>query len=272
MKLTVLAVIAGAGIAQVTASPIRIIITGLEGRPNGALPLEGPRFGHAVPVPPAVATMKWSSDGEQDITKYLQMWESSKPPHMRRPCGGRMSRFRQKGIEISNAFRKTFGLPIIENHPHIHAHPYIPMNAPVRNGAMVVSSSSSSSPAPHYRHQHHPGMRVHHVHGGSFANRLHYSLMNLGRWEGRAVAFVLGCGIGVLLRMFWVLAIVTYRAIKGQREDEHEYEHVTVFEEYDDMPALISLPAYEYPVDEKIEIKEDEAPVATVAVTAEESK
>lgn len=269
MKLTVLAVIAGAGIAQVTASPIRLIITGLEGRPNGALPLDGTRFGHAVPLPPAVATMKLSSDPELDTAKYELMWESSKPPHMRRPCGGRMSRFRQKGIEISNAFRKTFGLPIIENNPHIHVHPYIPMNAPVRIGAMAVPSSH---PVPHYRHQHHPGMRVHHVHGGSFANRLHYSLMNLGRWEGRAVAFVLGCGIGVLLRMFWVLAIVTYRAIKGQREDEHEYEHVTIIEEYDDMPALISPPAYTYPVDEKIEIKEDEAPVAAVGVTAEESK
>ena len=31
-----------------------------------------------------------------------------------------------------------------------------------------------------------------HTHHGSFLSRLHHSLMNLGRWEGRAVAFVIG--------------------------------------------------------------------------------
>jgi len=86
--------------------------------------------------------------------------------------------------------------------------------------------------------------------------------MNLGRWEGRAVAFVIGCGIGVLIRMFWVLAIVSYRVCRGYRDDG--YVTVTVMEEYDsDYETVISAPSpktgpprYIYPVDEKIAIEE----------------
>jgi hypothetical protein len=82
--------------------------------------------------------------------------------------------------------------------------------------------------------------------------------MNLGRWEGRAVAFVIGCGIGVLVRMLWVLAIVSYRAFRGHRDDG--YAVVAVMEEYDsDDETVISVsktepPKYIYPVDEKIAV------------------
>jgi hypothetical protein len=66
---------------------------------------------------------------------------------------------------------------------------------------------------------------------------MHRAIMTLGPWEGRAVAFVLGerafalsavlvltlenlgCGIGVLIRMLWVLAVVSYRIIKGESND-----------------------------------------------------
>ena len=66
--------------------------------------------------------------------------------------------------------------------------------------------------------------------------------MMLGPWEGRIVAFVLGaipvlsavdsvigtngtfsmvgCGIGVLLRMFWVMSVLLVRGTRG--EPEHE--------------------------------------------------
>jgi len=60
-----------------------------------------------------------------------------------------------------------------------------------------------------------------------------------------------GCGIGVLLRMFFVLTIVAYRAFKGQREEEHEYSHIVTLEQYEDATPL---PAYSYPVDEKVKI------------------
>ncbi|KAI9067515.1 hypothetical protein FKP32DRAFT_1672967 [Trametes sanguinea] len=58
-----------------------------------------------------------------------------------------------------------------------------------------------------------------HRHRGSFLRRVHHALVVLGPWEGRAVAFVLGCGIGVLLRMVWVMALVTVRAIRGPSTD-----------------------------------------------------
>jgi hypothetical protein len=61
--------------------------------------------------------------------------------------------------------------------------------------------------------------------------------------------------------MFWVLAIVSYRAFRGNRDDE--YATVTVMEEYDsDDETVIFIPSakagppeYIYPVDEKVESK-----------------
>jgi len=83
--------------------------------------------------------------------------------------------------------------------------------------------------------------------------------MNLGRWEGRAVAFVLGCGIGVLLRMFWVLAVVFYRAVKGSKAEELEYTHIIIDAgDVDDETVVHSPPpTYTYPVDEKIAVEAD---------------
>jgi len=45
-----------------------------------------------------------------------------------------------------------------------------------------------------------------------FLARLQQSMLNLGTWEGRAVAFVLGCGMGVLLRMIFVFGLLLWRA------------------------------------------------------------
>jgi len=72
--------------------------------------------------------------------------------------------------------------------------------------------------------------------------RLHVALTALGPWEGRAVAFVFGCGIGVLLRMFWVLAIVSYRMIRGPKEDENKYTEILVVESYDDAEEVAPAP------------------------------
>lgn len=254
MKLfSIGAVVAGVGIVQIVATPIRII-TIISGQ--GGANIDGARFGHSVPLAPAIATVKLDAGQVEGA-------------HVHRPCGGsRMSRFRQKGIEISNTFRKVLGLELIEANPHltfkkadhgvVHIMPF--MGTPHRSSNY------------HSAHKQHHGAQLnyhHHIHAHgrsrSFATRLHFSLMNLGRWEGRAVAFVLGCGIGVLLRMFWVLAIVTYRAIRGQREEEHEYSHI-IIEEFD-ADALVHVPPpnYTYPVDEKVAVVEDapKAPATT---------
>lgn len=62
-----------------------------------------------------------------------------------------------------------------------------------------------------------------------------------------------GCGIGVLIRMFFVLAVVMFRAVKGQRgEEQHEYSQITIIEEFvDDRNS--SPPSY---VDEKLPVEE----------------
>ncbi|KAG6841690.1 hypothetical protein H0H93_004197 [Arthromyces matolae] len=75
----------------------------------------------------------------------------------------------------------------------------------------------------------------------SFVRRLHVALMALGPWEGRAVAFVLGCGIGVLLRMLWVLVIVTFRLFKAPR-DENVYTPILLVEEYTEAPVSAAAP------------------------------
>jgi len=59
---------------------------------------------------------------------------------------------------------------------------------------------------------------------GPFMHRAHRALMSLGPWEGRIVAFVLGCGIGVLVRMFFVLTVLFARAFRGNAISEPEEE------------------------------------------------
>ncbi|TFY73035.1 hypothetical protein EWM64_g10977 [Hericium alpestre] len=107
-------------------------------------------------------------------------------------------------------------------------------DTPVRTQPMVI---------------HHHNM---HMHGfnprAPFWARVHRSLMLLGPWEGRAVAFVLGCGIGVLLRMVWVLTVLTYRTIRGtSREEPEVIYHQIVFEDAEDIS--VAPPQY---TDEKV--------------------
>ncbi|KAI0266938.1 hypothetical protein BC834DRAFT_871663 [Gloeopeniophorella convolvens] len=97
------------------------------------------------------------------------------------------------------------------------------------------------------RHGMHKGHEEHKLHG-SLLNRVHRALMSLGPWEGRVVAFVLGCGIGVLLRMLWVLAVLSVRAFRSNPEPE------TIFVYAEDSPS------YEF-VDEKKLLTSGEAEV-----------
>jgi hypothetical protein len=58
------------------------------------------------------------------------------------------------------------------------------------------------------------------AHGASFIERLNHSISMLSPWEARAVAFVLGCGLGSLIRMLVVMVILTFRGMKSRRERE----------------------------------------------------
>lgn len=250
--------VAGAGVAQVLASPLLVMVTTPANTPSNL------RFGHAVPI---------AGTPEHPI-------QIKKVHH----CGAHIHRFNQKAIEISNLFRQILGLPLIQSgHPgdaKIGIMPFIG-TAPtfqVYNGTQPPPHHPPPHfPRPghhgehpkqpgHHGHHHHPGHHRDHRFGrGPFLARIHRSLMNLGPWEGRAVAFVLGCGIGVLLRMFFVLAVVVYRVIKGQRADEHEYSQITVIED-------ISPPTYAYSVDEKVAIPVEPVEIVKAPSTTEETK
>ena len=55
--------------------------------------------------------------------------------------------------------------------------------------------------------------------------------------------------------MLWVLALVSYRLIKGHKEEENKYTEVIVVEPYEDRgEAVVSPPTYTYP-DEKADNK-----------------
>jgi len=247
MKLVRFAtIIAVAGVAQVLAVPL-LVITSTSGN-TVAQPI---RFGHAVPMPD-------NTGGPAPMGR------------MRRPCGG-ANRFNQKAVELSNFFRQALGLPLITGNVKIipfvgTPSTFAPVHTEMDGGVKVYNFSNIPHPRPH--HAPHGHGHRHRLGGGSFVNRIHYSLMNLGRWEGRAVAFVLGCGIGVLLRMVFVLGLVMYRAVKGQRGDEHEYSQITIIEEIVDTPKS-APPTYTYAVDEKVAIA-----IETVKApsTTEESK
>lgn len=269
MKLSAIAVVAAAGL--VTAAPLRVVIFSEESAPVARI--ENVRFGQPIPPwPTSTSIAHKGNQGNWEVPIEVPVFVNKKMtfPHPatqrhRRPCGGMKpsagARFRSKAIEISNAIRQALGFPLIEFHPpngHHQAGPH--RNVHIENGfvsilpvspTVGVSSHSNGSadlahPRPHHRH---------HIHGQSFMGRLHYSLMNLGPWEGRAVAFVLGCGIGVLLRMMWVLFVVAYRAVKGSKPEEHVYTEV-VFIEDDTDDLVVPPPTYVYPVDEKAPIEE----------------
>jgi hypothetical protein len=40
-----------------------------------------------------------------------------------------------------------------------------------------------------------------------------------------------GCGIGVLIRMFWVLAVIAIRSIRGKKQPEEFLSDEVIFEE-----------------------------------------
>jgi len=218
-------------------------------------------FGLAVASPIRVVVVSSSvSSSNQDVTRpNVRLGHAAASANANivtpsGPCPGKL--MRDKAISISNAFRKALGFPLIETEPssssvnpkgydhsgivHIRPLPFI--------GTPIMPDDEERHVAyPHPHHAHHVKHHHHHHNNASFLWRVHHALMALGPWEGRAVAFVLGCGIGVLLRMFWVMAVVVYRMIKGDSgEDEGgAHEYTLVCEHYADAEAVeVPPPSY----------------------------
>jgi hypothetical protein len=221
MKINLFPLLAAAGFAVQYASavPIRVVVVTSHQEVS-----TGPniRIGHAAANNnanrPAAMTAK---------------------PH-RRPCAARL---RDKALNMSNTFRKMFGLPLIETKGHgggaVNLIPLPFIGTPVNGGPGTGNGDTVHIlPVDHERFRN----MKHHGHK-SFFTRVHHAIQALGPWEGRAVAFVLGCGIGVLLRMMWVMTVITYRMIKGDNDERPEY--AVVCEHYAE-DILVPPPQYTY--------------------------
>ncbi|KAJ7860346.1 hypothetical protein B0H13DRAFT_2355664 [Mycena leptocephala] len=171
------------------------------------------------------------------------------------PCGARL---RQKVSSMSNAFKIAFGFAVEPKNGKPAPTPLVEGKFPGGERLHILPMSAMPV-APHRGHHH--GQGFHHKKQASFLMRVHFALMSLGPWEGRAVAFVLGCGIGVLLRMFFVMAVLSYRMIKGQRspsEDEDEYTVIDI----DAEEIFVAPPQYTYPVEKADAVQPIPVPVA----------
>jgi len=245
------------------------------------LPLAVACTGLLASASPMRVILVSSSVGTVDSGPVAQLHPAAVTKQQHAPCAG--SRLRQKATSISEAFRIAFGFKVREkldtSHPHltlltppVHPTPipaidikhYVPLpfigtpmegkfiEAHTKGGdkLRIVNVSGED-----HRHHGHGRFRHHGKNEHSFLMRVHFALMSLGPWEGRAVAFVLGCGIGVLLRMFWVLTVLSYRLIKGPRaasEDGHEY---AVILDGDAEEIFVAPPMYTYSVEKEVEVE-----------------
>jgi len=229
----------GAGLVQyATASPIRVVV---------------------VTSSQEVSTNIHYNNGRPLLAEVVRPFAPHSEAIQPQPGAGRhlCSKVKSKALALTNKFRETFGLPLIasESHPaDVHNEgdgtfkilPFI---------GTPMEWEQKLDPTPF-----HPGPGVVHVAPGrgmgrgrhhfraSFLHRVHRALMVLGPWEGRAVAFVLGCGIGVLLRMVWVMAILFARAFRSSRRSDDDVHDVLVFEA-DAEDILVPPPQY---TDEKV--------------------
>ncbi|KIM29678.1 hypothetical protein M408DRAFT_328544 [Serendipita vermifera MAFF 305830] len=81
----------------------------------------------------------------------------------------------------------------------------------------------------------------------SFAQRVQRALYALSPWEGRAVAFVMGCGLGVILRMLFVFVVLGLRFLSSKTSAGCRDSQCAV--------ALCGLPSED---DDEDEMDEDE--------------
>ncbi|EJF65612.1 hypothetical protein DICSQDRAFT_133207 [Dichomitus squalens LYAD-421 SS1] len=270
--LSALAVL-GAGIAA-SASPIRVVVTEVSSVRHGYAAAD-PNSPFS-PLPPPVDNLFAASAFAQPIVA-AQDAEIVRPQYVHGNGRHFCQSMRTKALDASNVLRQWLGLEPIQIQ-HIRVHPLPHHMEGTQMHGMQLKDGKNTHDLPimpfigtpvkpafaedegaleHHRGRQGRPMWVHHYGHhhlrGSFLRRVHHALMALGPWEGRAVAFVLGCGIGVLLRMVWVMVLVTARAFRGSRDEETEYEVV-----FDEAEMLVPPPQYTIfegseviPVDEK---------------------
>jgi hypothetical protein len=229
MKLSLLTyAVVGIGLLGANANPLRVLI--LDPVPNNSNTVHNVATIDAPPRP----------------------WEVIPPGSAnRQTCRARL---RQKAIAISNAFRQALGLAPIQVDPTTVGKPgehgdyrILPFIGTPNGPTFIKVEEGKSDGGGMQPNPHHHRFKCHGALKG-FMIRLQRSLNALGPWEGKIVAFVLGCGIGVLLRMVWVLSVISYRAINGSGEPENtETEYSLVLDQSDMEPAeviFVAPPSY----------------------------
>jgi len=268
MRLSILPILlTGASVVSfVAAEPIRVI----ENPSNANANI---RFGHAL----ANANVNGNDDDVARIVRPVVLMnptpQGKNDGLTRHFCGASL---REKAIRLSNAFRHALGMPLIEadvallRPGEIHILPVLYPSHNVmlhsqeeldeegkpgkHHGGERPDHPGDGEDHPHHGHHGHRGHHGHHhKHRKTFLRRIHRAIKALGPWEGRAVSFVLGCGIGVLLRMFWVLSVLTYRTVRGERGEEILDREYIVYEHVPE--TLFVAPQY---VDEKVKVEAHE--------------
>ncbi|THH28776.1 hypothetical protein EUX98_g5416 [Antrodiella citrinella] len=222
MRLSYVALAVGALAIQTAAVPIRVVVvtTKQDVSAHDSLNPGHPDFGVASVFRPVTTVTHIGQTGAGRV---------------KHKCGKLAEKAAQKSGELMEMFREAFGF---QSHSKVKALP-IHFDGPHRvDGAMVkhfadpyesLSNDAGGAVQKGGHHGHHAHAHGHHQ--GSFLRRINRALMSLGTWEGRVVAFVLGCGIGVLIRMVWVLTVVVVRAFRGSKEEEYDTDSDTTFYE-----------------------------------------
>jgi len=250
MKLLPLAIAVGlaANIDYALAAPVGVIIVSSGRRitvpadASGSVdPLSAYRFSPSSVGP----------HGKMPEGKFSAWWGLATPgpridvhPHKGGAgCGGRKASPVQSFRHIIDKVRAALGLPVAQYHG-------LPEWGTGKRYRLKVKADGSR----HIEEVDTPPFK-------SFFTRFEHAMRGLSPWESWAVTFVLGCGIGALLRMFVVLGIILFR---GRPAGQRCVWNCTPAEAEEPVAASAEAapPAYTCKVDEKTPIMEESAPTA----------
>jgi len=211
LSLTPIALITTLAVGQVAAAPLSVIFISSSPSANDVSEAVMPfRLGHAAGF---------------DRVPILSAETARAIRHNVPPCTScARAKVMHRMRELSNKLRAAFGLPLLDA------------------SITAIDSPGEARILPYKTVKR---IKVHRARrrGRTFLRRLRRSIAALSPWESRALSFVLGCGIGALLRMFFVFAVLIFRSMRCSREPAIQLDDSTA----SDVPhpaAIGSPPAY----------------------------